>query len=167
MEFTADQNLRQLSGEARSTTAEGLNQNYSQDLGKARGLLNSGDGGFNDRLGYDNKVVRDAIKSKYNQDFAQSEKKIKLQNMMNANEDQLKRLSVASNMANEEVATNQRKWELKQKMDQQRRAARAQMVGAVLGIAGGIAGGVVTGGSPMGIMAGAQLGQGVGQVAGG
>jgi predicted transcriptional regulator len=54
---------------------------------------------------------------------------------------------------------------MKAKAEANKRAARAQTLGAILGIAGAVAGGVISGGNPMGAMAGYAAGQGVGNMA--
>jgi hypothetical protein len=114
-----------------------------------------------------------AIRSKYAGEFDRSMGRLKFDNVKAANTDHLKKLEVATQMANEEHAMNFQKEMQRKKMAQAKKAMRGQLVGSVLGIVGGVVGGVVAGAGTLGIgaaagaSAGYAAGQGLGQAIGG
>lgn len=139
-------------------------QEITSGNSQARGLLSTPDK-YTDQLSYGDSAQRDAIRSKYSRGYYQNEQHLNIDALKNAQEDHLKKLEVATNMAGQEAEQNRQKLILQWKKAQAEKAARGQVIGTVLGIVGGTAGAVAGGGAP-GAMAGYSLGQGVGQAAG-
>lgn len=161
---TADPSVKANVAEQVGMSNHDLAQKYSGDATTAgRGLLNSHDN-FNNGLSYGDNATSAAIKSRYNQDYKQSENALKLDTMKKANADHIANLHVATQAAGQEVELNKQKAILKWKMEQAEKKARGQVVGNVLGIVGGVVGAVY--GGPAGAGAGYALGSGVGQAAG-
>jgi hypothetical protein len=76
----------------------------------------------------------------------------------------LERVSKVNRLLQDEKRLNDQIAEMKQRAEQDRKRARAGVLGTILGIGGAVAGGAV--GGPAGAMAGYQLGSGLGQTAG-
>lgn len=157
--------IRAFGQEARSRSNADLANTYSADLGQARGLLQDS-GGADKAMGYQNPSLA-AIKSKYGQDYSRMERGIKLDNIRSANEDNIKKLQIANQLANEELALNRQREALKNKMKAAKKAARGAMIGNILGVAGGGAALALSGGNPYAGMAGMGGGQAIGNFAGG
>lgn len=153
--------VQQYAEEARTAQP---NDYASSALSQGRGLLNSG--GNDSGLAYGDQATLSAIKSKYNKQYGLQEGRIKIDAANDADQDYIKKLHIASDMASKEHEMNFQKAMMAKKQKQAQNALRGQIIGSVLGIAGGVAGGMATGGSGVGILAGAQLGQSAGQAAG-
>lgn len=165
--------IQALGSEARNETAESMAKQYGGGTENARGLLNQGGNSFNSGLSYGDKAMSSAIRGKYMGDFNRNAHKVNLNNLRNADEDHIRKLSVASELANQEVEMNRQKEILKHKMKQAKKQQRGALIGSVLGIVGGVAGGVAGSmaapgvGTGAGAMAGSALGSGLGQAIGG
>lgn len=161
-----DINATNFAQEARTETAEGRHQNYMGGTEAARGLLNRQDN-FGDTLGGGpDGALKAAIRSKYAGNFERAQDRLNFDMLKNAKSDHLKKLEVATQMAEQEHAMNFEKEMQRKKMAQAKQAMRAQLVGSVLGIVGGVSGAAISG-SPTGMLAGQALGQGVGTAVGG
>lgn len=160
-----DINAQSIALDARSETGASRAANYGSGTETARGLLNRPDT-FSEGIGGGDPAMSQAIRAKYTSGFNRNVDRMNLQNLKKAGDDHLKKLEVATQMANEEHKMNFEKEMARKKAAQAKAAMRGQLLGSVLGIVGGVAGGVATGGNPMGIMAGAQLGSGTGQAIG-
>lgn len=153
--------------EARNDSTANRLADYSQGNAAARGLMSAPDN-YNQDLGYSS-PMQSAIKSKYSGQFEQGQKRLKLNTLRAADEDHLRKVQIANEMANEEMRINQQKEQLKRMKKLASRQARGQLIGSVLGVVGAV-GGAVAGtsmGGPAGGIAGAMAGQGIGQGAGG
>lgn len=128
----------------------------------ARGLLKADDSAEK-RMGMN--PMSEAIKRKYNQKFSGEFERLKRDTMKGAQIDHMKKLEMASNLANEEHEFNMERERIKAEMKKARKAARGAILGNVLGIAGGVVGAVY--GGPAGAAAGYQLGSGAGNAVGG
>lgn len=160
-----DINAQSFAQEARTESAAGRAANYSGGTDVARGLLNRPDH-FSQSLGGGDPAMSAAIRSKYAGNFERSANRLNFDNVKNANADHLKKLEVATQMANEEHQMNFQKEMMRKKAAQAKAAMRGQLVGSVLGIVGGAAGAGM-GGGPAGMAGGQALGQGVGTAIGG
>lgn len=153
--------------EARAGSVAGRAADYSQGGAAARGLMNAPDN-YSQDLGYSNPTMS-AIKSKYSGQFEQGQKRLQLNTLKAADEDHLRKVQIANEMANEEMRLNQQKEQLKRMKKLASRQARGQLIGSVLGVVGAV-GGAVAGSAltanPAGGVAGAMAGQGLGQGAG-
>lgn len=148
--------------EARQGSIDKNYSNYSQGLSQGRGLMDNV-GNFSERLGSATPEAS-AIRAKYDQDFGKEQKRISLGMMRQAQEDNIKKLQAANQMADQEMEINRQKELLKWQRKQAKKAARGQLVGNVLGIVGAV-GGAVVGGAP-GAMVGYSVGQGAGNYGG-
>lgn len=159
--------------EARAQTADSMAKQYGAGTENARGLLNQGGNTFNEGLSYGDKAMSSAIRGKYMGEFNRNAHKVNLNNLRNADEDHIRKLSVASELANQEVEMNRQKEILKHKMKQAKKQQRGAMIGQVLGIVGAVGGGVAGNiaapgvGTAPGAMAGQAIGSGLGQAIGG
>ena len=161
-----DINAQSFALEARNESAAGRAANYNSGNEAARGLL-ARDNAFGESLGGGpDPAMSAAIRNKYAGQFGQKMGRLNLENVKAANSDHLKKMEVATQMANEEHQMNFQKEMMRKKAAQAKQMMRAQLVGTVLGIVGGVAGGAATM-SPQGAMAGMALGQGAGQAIGG
>ncbi len=161
---TADPSLRANVNEQVGQTNQNVADNYAQGAQSAgRGLLNSHDN-FNSGLSYGDRATTAAIKSRYDRQYQQSENKLKLDVMKNAQSDHIRNLQVAGQAAGQEVALNKEKAILKWKKEQADKKARGQVIGTTLGIVGGVVGAIY--GGPAGAGAGYALGSGVGSAVG-
>jgi len=142
-------------------TNQGLANSYSSG-GQGQGLLNA-HSNFDSSLGFSN-PESDAIKSRYMPQFQRSEQQLSLDNIKGAQQDHIRNLQVATQAAGQEVELNKQKAILRNKIEQQNRAARGAVLGQTLGIVGGVVG-AIYGGAP-GAMAGYQLGSGAGNAIG-
>jgi hypothetical protein len=148
---------------ANSESTASRHTDYMGGEQAARGLLNTPDS-YSGGLSYGDSATRDAIRSKAFGGFEKAHAHLSIETLKNADQDHLKKLEVASSMANEEYQMNMQKEILRKKQAQAKQMARGALVGSVLGIVGGVTGGAA-GGAP-GAMAGYQLGSGVGNAAG-
>ena len=143
---------------------------YNSGAPQVAGLMNQPDN-YSQKLGGADNAQLNAIKSKYDQKFGQDQSRLNLTLMKQANEDHLRKVQIANQMANQEMEINRQKEMLRQQRKAAKRQARGAMIGNVLGIVGavggGLAGGLGTGGTPMGAIAGASVGNSLGQAAGG
>lgn len=166
MSFQPDPNASEVSNFANQAAQESPQQRAQEVTGgesQARGLLNTPDK-YSTQLAYGDSATRDAIRSKYSRGYYASEQNLNIQALKNAQEDHLKKLEVATNMAGQEAEQNRQKLILQWKKTQAEKAARGQVIGTVLGVVGGV-GGAMAGGAG-GAIAGYELGQGAGQAAG-
>lgn len=150
---------------ARNESSAGLQSNYMGGTEAARGLLNQPDT-FSRGLGGSDSATQAAIRSKMSQGFARSQNHLSIDTLKNANQDHLKKLEVATQMAAEEQSMNLQKEILRKKQKQAQAAMRGQLIGTVLGIAGGVGGAMIPGAGAAGAMAGYQLGSGAGNAIG-
>lgn len=150
--------------EARAGSAQSSFQNYNQGSQNASGLMNDS-GSFDRGLASQNPEMS-AIKQKYNTDFGRNQKRLSLSLMKQGEEDHLRKVQIANQMASEEMQINQQKEMLKWQRKQAKKMARAQTIGSVLGIVGAGAG-LATTGTAAGGMVGYSIGQGVGGAAAG
>ncbi len=167
---TTPYNVASFAAENANQSAASRAQDYTKGFETARGLLKD-DGSFNKSLGFGNDAMIGAIRQKYRGEYGMKERRIGQNLRQSAEQDYLKRLAIASEMAGQEHELNMQKEILRQKKAAAKRAARGQIIGTVLGIAGGVAGGVLGSaagptGTAAGISAGSQLGMGVGGVLG-
>lgn len=153
--------------EARAGSADQSFRNYSQGNANAAGLMNDS-GGFDRGLGSSNPELS-AIKSKYGGQFGREQKRLNLNLLKQGEEDNLRKIQIANQMASEEMAINRQKELLRWQRKQAKKAARGQMIGSILGIVGAGAGMAMggEGGRAAGGMVGYSVGSGVGAVAGG
>lgn len=164
LDSTADRNITGLVNEGLNTSNHQVADKYNAGNQQARGLLNS-PSNFNQGLNYGDQVQSDAIKSRYNQAYGRQEQSLTLKNMMNADQDHVKQLQAASQLAGQEVETNKQKALLKNKIEQANKRARGQMLGSILGITGAVGGAYLGGGAGAG--AGFQAGAAAGNAIGG
>lgn len=162
-ETTASPQLTGLINSETSTNANKIAANYGSGIEEGRGLLNAPDN-FNKNLSYGDAGTLGAIKSKYNQEYNQNAKQLSTKLMSQANTDQIKRLAVASQAADQEVELNRQKEFLKYQKSQANKKARGAVLGHVLGIVGGVVAGAYTAGAgaPAGFMAGEAAGNAIG-----
>lgn len=158
------QEIREFSKEAQGRSNADLYKDYSSGLGSARGLMQDS-GSFDAGLGTKNPTLS-AIQSRYGQKYDQFEKGLKLDLMRKADEDNIKKLTIANQLADREMALNREREILKNKIKSAKKAARGATIGNILGIAGGAVGAYYGGGAAGG-MAGMGIGQGVGSAIGG
>lgn len=160
---TNSQALGGLINEHNATDATKLGQSYSSGISEGRGLLNRPDT-MNQSLSYGNDATSNAIKQKYTQQYGLASRELSTKTMAQAHSDQVQKLTVASQLADQEVQMNKDKALLRDKKKQADRKARGAVLGHVLGIVGGVAAGVYTGGAgaPAGFMAGEAAGNAIG-----
>lgn len=161
---TSSQALGGLINEGNSTDANKLAQNYGSGISEGRGLLNRPDN-FNQNTAYGDPATTGAIRAKYSQQYEQGARELSTKVMAQAHSDQIQKLTVASQLADQEVAMNKEKALLRDKKKQADRKARGQVLGHVLGIVGGVVAGIYTGGA--GAAAGFAAGEGAGNAIGG
>jgi hypothetical protein len=149
---------------ASDSTAQ-RHSNYMGGTEAARGLLNSPDS-YSGGLSYGDSAVRDAIRQKGVGSFNQSQNRLSIETLKRADQDHVKKLEVASQMANEEFQMNMQKEILRKKQAQAKQMARGAMVGSVLGIVGAVGGASVPGAGVGGAIAGNRLGEGFGTAIG-
>jgi hypothetical protein len=142
-----------------SQSAQDMAGQYTSGNSEARGLLKD-PGNTNRQLAFDDHAMGDAIRSKYTQNYAHKESQLNNKMLQSADQDHIRQLNVAANMAGEEVEQNRQKEMLRWKMQQANRAQRGQVLGHVLGITGAVVAGIYTGG------AGAAAGLAAGEAAG-
>lgn len=155
--------LSGLINEHNATDANKVAQNYSSGISEGRGLLNRPDN-INQTLSYGNDATSNAIKSKYSQQYGLASRELSTKTMMQAHADQIQKLTVASQLADQEVQMNREKALLIDKKKQANKHARGAVLGHVLGIVGGVVAGAYTGGAaaPAGFMAGEAAGNAIG-----
>lgn len=168
---TSNKDLTAHINEMNSQSTGDLAKQYSSGMGEARGLLNQ-PSGTNNSLAYGDRAVSDAIRSRSNQGYYQSERKLSVDVLKNAGQDKLRSLQVASQAAGEEVQLNRQKDLLRWQTEQANKRARGAVLGNILGIAGAIGGGIAGSvlmpgaGTAAGAAMGASAGMGVGSAAG-
>jgi hypothetical protein len=150
--------------EARADSAQGRFEGYTGGSASARGLL-SDSGGLDRSLSYDNPTLS-AIKQKYGaSEFGRENKRLNLSMFRAAQEDNLRKVQVANELAGQEIEINRQKEMLRRQRKAASKAARGQLIGTALGIVGmGV--GAYMGGPGAGRLAGAMVGNAVGQGAG-
>lgn len=155
--------LSGLINENNATNANKLSQNYSSGISEGRGLLNRPDT-INKSLSYGDNATSNAIRSKYSHQYELSARELSTKTMAQAHSDQIKKLTVASQLADQEVQMNKDKALLRDKKKQADRKARGAVLGHVLGIVGGVVAGAYTMGTaaPAGFMAGEAAGNAIG-----
>lgn len=160
---TNSQALQGLIGEENTTSANTLAGDYSSGISEGRGLLNRTDN-FNKNLSYGDPATTNAIRSKYSHQYENASRELTAQTMRQAHSDKIQKLTVASQLADQEVQLNKEKALLKDKKKQADRRARGQVLGHVLGIVGGVVAGVYSGGAaaPAGFAAGEAAGNAIG-----
>jgi hypothetical protein len=163
LEYESNEALRDTIAQQTQRSNQDLANTYNSGISEGRGLLNSQDG-FDSSVSYGNKAEADAIRSRYMPSYKRAETSLKIDNMKNAQSDQIRHLAIASQAAAQEVEINKQKTLLKWKIDQANKKARGAVLGNVLGIVGGVVGGIY--GGPAGAMAGYGAGQGIGNAAG-
>lgn len=150
--------------EARADSAALRLQDYTSGTQSARGLLNDA-GSLERSLSYQNPTLS-AIKQKYgSSEFGRESKRLRLDMFRNAQEDNLRKVQVANELASQEIEINRQKEMLRRQRKAASKAARGQLIGSALGIIGAGAG-MYLGGPGAGRVAGAMIGQSVGQGAG-
>lgn len=164
VEQHSDPSISAVGSDARNETAKSLAGQYSGGVENARGLLSQGGNELNSGLNYGDQAMSLAIRQKYMGEFNRNVHKVNLNNLRAADEDHIRKLSVASELANQEVEMNRQKEILKHKMKEAKKAQRGAMVGQVLGIVGGVVAGAYSGGAAAG--AGYAVGSGIGNAAG-
>jgi hypothetical protein len=154
--------------EAREGSAGERVREYSQGSRFASGLLDQPSSFERGLGGAPASPELSAIKAKYNQEFGQSQRRLNLNVMKQGEEDNLRKIQIANQMAAEEMEINRQKELLRWQRKQAKRAARGQMIGSVLGIVGAGAGMAIggPGGRAAGGMVGYSVGSGVGNIAG-
>jgi len=151
--------LKESQGE---TAADRLNT-YKQAGREAKGLLNA-DSSFNTGLSYRSPQT-DAIRSKYLGEFNKAQERVDLDLSKSATNDHVKKLAIATDLANQEIQINRQKAMMRSRIKRANKQARAQTIGAVLGIVGAGAGAFF--GGPSGAVGGGMVGQGIGNAAAG
>lgn len=161
----SDPSIAQNISNQTGTSGGQIAQSYGSGNTQARGLLNSGNAGFDNTLDYGNNALTSAIQNRYSQGFNQSQQRLNTSILQNADADHLQNLMTATQSAGQEVELNRQKSLLAWKIDQANKRARGQILGTTLGIVGGVIGGVVggAGGASAGYMAGSGVGQMYGQ----
>jgi len=163
LDATSSPEMAALAKEGKRSNAD-ISQNYMQDTGKARGLLDAPDTS-NQKMAYSNPMST-AIKNRYSNDFNFQSKQLNNRILRAASEDNIRNLAATTQAATQEVLQNRQKEMLRNEIDQANKRARGQVLGTVLGITGGIGAMAATGGNPAAGMAGYQMGSGAGQMYG-
>lgn len=160
---THSQDLANVINEQVGQTNAGIAKGYTSGNAEARGLLAQPEN-FNQGLSFGDRATSDAIKGKYMQSYAHKESQLNNKMLQSADQDHVRKLQNAANMAGEEVELNKQKEILRHKKAQAARAARGAVLGQVLGITAGVVAGVYTGGAGAGAgyMAGNAAGNAIG-----
>lgn len=119
---------------------------------------------FDRGLGGSMSAMRSAIDGRMNQKANLERDRLKTQVDYEAINRRFQRLATATDLANQEMAHNQRAAQLRYQQRLAKRQMRGQILGAVLGTVGAIGGAIY--GGPAGAMAGAQVGNSLGNMAG-
>lgn len=122
--------------------------------------------GFRGQMGagVDSRAMADAITQRAMRKANIAERQLGLDLQSSAIEMKMKRLQNAAKLTGAEIQENKRAAMNRYIKRQQRKRARAGVLGNVLGMAGAVVGGMA--GGPGGAAAGYQIGQGVGQMTG-
>lgn len=159
--------ISDLGADARAGSAQQLYKDYTGEANQAAsGLMaDTSTERFNAGLGGNNDPTLSAIKNKYNKQFSHNQQRLSLGAMRDAEEDNLRKIQVANQLADQEMEMNRQKEMLKQQMKKAKRAARSATIGNILGVAGAGAG-FAFGGGPAGAAVGMGSGQAIGNMAG-
>lgn len=131
---------------------------------QGRGFIRGGDSVPTQMAGMDNNALVKAIENRGLRKYRNSMAKLGVDIDTEAMQMRMRRLNNAAQLVNAEHQQNERARMNKYLMEQNRKRARAGVLGNILGIAGAGAGAFF--GGPAGAAAGYSLGQGVGQTAG-
>lgn len=156
-----DQGIQAFKDDANASSANQRTADYGAGMQTARGLIGP-DTNFESRLG---NPMQEAIRTKYAREYDNTERALSAKLRRAGQDDHLKKLSVANQLAEEESVMNMRKAELERKKRAMKRQARAGVIGTALGLVGAAAGAAI--GGPAGASAGYMIGAGTGAMAAG
>lgn len=148
----------------RAMQSEGELANTLREGTQGRGFIEHGESLPTQNAGMDNKALVKAIENRGLRKYRNSMAKMNVNIDTEALQMRMRRLNSAAQLVNAEHQQNERARMNKYLMEQNRKRARAGVLGNILGIAGAGAGAFA--GGPAGAAAGYSLGQGVGQMAG-